>query len=696
MSNRCSQGHQNPPDSRFCRLCGEKLTVAGVGIYPGMLLGDRYRLVRELGHGGFGRTYLAEDINRFNEPCVLKEFAPQVRGTYALQKSEELFEREAGVLYKLQHPQIPRFREMFRANYEEQGHLFLVQDFVEGSNYNQLLMARKQQGQVFSEAEVAQLLRQLLPVLQYIHSIGVIHRDISPDNLILRSADQLPVLIDFGGVKQVAAAIASQFVEANQVPHATRLGKIGYAPPEQMQTGQVYPQSDLYALAVTALVLLTGREPQEFISDAATPARWQAFVTLSPMLSAVLSRMLAPQPSDRFQSAAQVLQMLGAPPAFNPDLVNRAFTSHAPLPPATPPSPPLSYTPHSAPQPPTSSATVAYRPASPPAPRRSSGINAGIVVFLAILGAVIGVGWWARDEWLPLITEAPATGEATNPDTQSSDFSPEERARKAALRDRREALGIDAGFLVRLTDATFRDRHPELQGRTLTTDPSDAQWRAQWDAIASEWLDQLEQSTSAEARRQLGSYDKTDRDAWKQTVNQLYVSSRALYDLADAQFFHLYPEQREENFLEQPIGQVWHAIAFDAVQALQSNNALERIQFAPGTFSQDVSGTLNPGEGRVFIANLRAEQILRLSLQVPPRSTQLSVYVPRPTVETPFYLEDSADVVWSGTLTQSGYYEIVVVSIADQPINYNLTVAVDNVTSAPVEPTEPEAPDAKN
>ena len=97
ISVLCSQGHTNLPGSRFCHLCGERLseavpalqvnqslTLAG-GVYAGLTLGDRYRIVHELGHGGFGRTYLAEDINRFDEACVLKEFAPQVQGTYALQ-----------------------------------------------------------------------------------------------------------------------------------------------------------------------------------------------------------------------------------------------------------------------------------------------------------------------------------------------------------------------------------------------------------------------------------------------------------------------------------------------------------------------------------------------------------------------------------------------------------------------------------
>lgn len=168
-------------------------------IYPGITLSNHYRIVRELGQGGFGRTYLAEDAHRFNEPCVLKEFAPQVQGSYALQKSEDLFEREAGVLYKLKHNQIPNFRELFRVNINDRGYLFLVQDYIPGQTYRFLLDARKRQGLHFIEAEINQLLIQLLPVLEYTHSLGVIHRDISPDNLILRSSDGMPVLIDFGG-----------------------------------------------------------------------------------------------------------------------------------------------------------------------------------------------------------------------------------------------------------------------------------------------------------------------------------------------------------------------------------------------------------------------------------------------------------------------------------------------------------------
>ena len=174
------------------------MSAHGNELSEGIILGDRYRLVRKLGQGGFGITYLAQDINRFDELCVVKEFAPKVRGTQALTKAEELFEREAGILYKLQHSQIPKFRELCRWKVGLGTRLFLVQSYVEGQTYSSLLANRISQGQGFAEDEVKELLLQLLPVLDYIHDRGVIHRDISPDNLILRSADQLPVLMALG------------------------------------------------------------------------------------------------------------------------------------------------------------------------------------------------------------------------------------------------------------------------------------------------------------------------------------------------------------------------------------------------------------------------------------------------------------------------------------------------------------------
>lgn len=271
----------------------------------GTILQHHYRLLKLLGQGGFGRTYLAEDQARFNELCVLKEYTPRGNQGYVLKKSQELFQREAEVLYKIKHPQIPQFRGTF-----EQGkRLFLVQDYAEGKNYSILLQERQQEGRTFSESEIVEFLQQILPVLVHIHEKGIIHRDISPDNIIFRQSDRLPVLIDFGAVKEKAVQLDS----IADSPAATTVGKIGYAPPEQLQTGEVYPNSDIYALGVTAVVLMTGRKPQELLDRTTMTWRWELLPpTLSLGVSNLLKKMTAPRPNNRYQSAIEVSQALRA------------------------------------------------------------------------------------------------------------------------------------------------------------------------------------------------------------------------------------------------------------------------------------------------------------------------------------------------------------------------------------------------
>lgn len=659
------------------------------GVYSGLVLGDRYRVMQELGHGGFGRTYLANDQNRFNEPCVLKEFAPQVSGTYALQKAEELFEREAGILYKLQHPQIPRFRELFRAKIADQTRLFLVQDYVAGPTYRALLETRRQQGQTFHEAEAIQLLQQLLPVLEYIHSLGVVHRDISPDNLILRTVDNLPVLIDFGGVKQVAATVASQVMAQplNVVSSPTRLGKIGYAPDEQLQVGAAYPHSDLYALGMTVLVLLTGREPAEFIDSYTLTRNWRQYVNLSPRLAAILDRMVAQRPGDRYPSAREVLQALNSQeaPPLTAQTVAPAET-HMPTVAIAPPTPP-SYVP---PKPPN------YTPPAPPQslpmnhvpePREAKAGGFGqVLLVLVVIFAAAGLGWWGSQRWLSSLGDRnvpsqPTSSPTTTVDTEPSpdpQFSQEEQNRKQALGDRRRALGIDYQFFVRLIDQAFYAENSDLQGRQLSDGPEDANWRAQWDEVANQVLSQLE-SLSPEARGRLGAYSKADRDRWSGIVNKLNLSSRALYTLADAKFFRLFPQQQGQEFTNQPIGQVWYAIADDEVKAIQAGTALEKIKFDKGAFSQQVSGSLAAGEGKAYIASLSEGQFVRVDLQAGAK-TLLSIYPP--TSSRPALLDSSEQTSWSGRLEQTGYYEFVVVAPSES-VSYQFDIAADNVTSTP-------------
>ncbi|MCU0550705.1 MAG: serine/threonine protein kinase [Leptolyngbya sp. Prado105] len=279
-------------------------------ITSGTLLRQRYLIKQILGQGGFGRTYLAVDQERFDERCVIKEFTVPYQDDGLVEKAKALFQREASTLYQIQHPQIPRFWAAF----ESEQRLFLVQDFVQGQTYRNLLQARRHRGEAFSEVEILHLLNHLLPVLAYLHDRDIVHRDISPENIILRASEAreriipaevtsttdlgLPVLIDFGAVKEAASHWPI-------ISTITRVGKVGYAPPEQLQTGSVSPHSDLYALGATCLVLLTGREPQSLLDSQTLAWQWQPYVQLSDGLALMFQKMLALHPNDRYQSARE-------------------------------------------------------------------------------------------------------------------------------------------------------------------------------------------------------------------------------------------------------------------------------------------------------------------------------------------------------------------------------------------------------
>lgn len=676
----CSQGHQNPSGSRFCLQCGEKIgsvpTSGNQGIHAGQTLGDRYVIIRQIGQGGFGKTYLAEDLNRFREACVLKEFSPQVQTPYIVQKAEELFQREASVLYKLQHPQIPRFRELLRINFQGKESLFLVQDHVDGETYNSLLNSRQKQGLKFTETEIRQLLQQILPVLEYIHSLGVIHRDISPDNLMLRSSDQLPVLIDFGGVKQVAATVASQYYQTGGITppsNGTLLGKIGFSPPEQMQTGMVSTHSDLYALAVTMLVLLTGKQPHELIDTYNFSWQWRREISLSSGLGQIIDKMLSPIASDRYQTARQVLQLL------NPQPLTQTIN-------------------HPQTQPPTS-ATVAISPPKIPVPEPAiiptpsqpgiwTGKNVLILVFVLTIGSYL---YWQKIK--PPInnlqTNNPTIVPSSNPTETAKpqvNFSAEERQRKQKLSDRREELDINYKFYVTLVNQLFREKYPNLKGRILSDNPEDENLRTEWDQTAAEVLEKLSAITS-ESRRQLGNYSFAQRATWKTQVNQINVGSRSLYDLGDAAFHSEFPEQAGKDLSNQPIEQVWYAFVKDQLNAILDKSIFERIVFPEGATGQTVSGTLQPGKGKVFIAGLAKDQNMEVQLEANSK-VLLSIYSPSGKIA---FLEDSQTRTVSETLPEKGFYEFVVVSTASEPVDYQLTITAEN----PPEPEPSETPTAE-
>ncbi|MEH2045821.1 serine/threonine-protein kinase [Nostoc sp.] len=563
MQLYCSKQHTNNGSNRFCTHCGEPLPLA-----VGQVVDNRYQIIRHLGQGGFGRTYLAEDINKSHQICVLKEFAPQVQENQDLQKAKELFEREANVLKKLQHPQIPRFHASLQVKIGTKDFFFLVQDYVDGDNYYQLLEQRQSQGKTFSEEEVITLLQQILPVLSYIHSQDVIHRDISADNLIWRRSDNLPVLIDFGGVKQLPAS--QGFWRTKLAENNTLLGKKGYAPEEQLRQGKAFFNSDLYSLAVTSLVLLTGEEPQKLYDSYQGIWGWGKQIQVSPQLEAVLKKMLAYRPSDRYQRAEQILRDLPSPTAIK-SLGNSITSKIKTM--VVAPGRQRANTVVSRFQ---RQTQAIAKPASFPVWIRPFMMSLGGTALIVLTGA----GAWAvvnaviksvTSITIPSIS-LPQIPQFPNPNGKPGSDKGNSNLQK--IISRRQELEITEGFFIRTVDDLFYTRKPELKGRSLTSKSEDAGLRDEWSGFADDLLDKLEQANlSTAARQKLGNYSQKDYDTWRRQARSGQFGNYTIDQLTkdtNEKFDQLFPTQQRKKLNQQTFGQIWYAIAADQVSKVQS------------------------------------------------------------------------------------------------------------------------------
>lgn len=334
---------------KFCMTCGMPL-----------MLQERYVPLKLLGRGGFGAAFLARDrYTPAMRQCVVKQFQPAGHLTPdQLKIAQNLFEREGEVLENLgTHVQIPDLMAFFeldvpsRTAGQADRFFYLVQEFIDGQNLEEMLAQRS-----FSETEVMQLLLEILPVLQFVHDRGSIHRDIKPSN-IMRRRDGLYYLLDFGAVKQVTSVAAV----GGQGHASTGIYSMGFAPPEQIRGDRVYPATDLYALAVTCIMLLTGKAPADLYDNYSDQWNWRGYAQVSDRLEAVLNRMLRATPSQRFPSAEEVIAALrtSPPPAAS------ASTALQP-----PPAPPLAPVQSVQPGPPAAPARPPV-PASAPPPVRA-------------------------------------------------------------------------------------------------------------------------------------------------------------------------------------------------------------------------------------------------------------------------------------------------------------------------------------
>ncbi|MBD2353468.1 serine/threonine protein kinase [Tolypothrix sp. FACHB-123] len=280
---------------KYCTTCGMPLMLDG-----------RYVPIRLLGRGGFGAAFLARDrrIPGMRQ-CVVKQFQPTGNlGSHQLQVAQQLFEREAEVLAEIgnEHEQIPDLFAFFPIAVpslqpgQQDQFFYLVQEYINGQNLEEELITKSR----FSEAEILEVLQEILKVLKFVHNRGIIHRDIKPSN-IMRRRDGKIFLLDFGAVKQVTNSPAIS---------STGIYSIGYAPPEQVAGNQVFPSTDLYALAVTAIALLTGQEATKLFDGYSNQWKWRTQVNINPHLADILDKMLLPAANQRFASSQEVLDAL--------------------------------------------------------------------------------------------------------------------------------------------------------------------------------------------------------------------------------------------------------------------------------------------------------------------------------------------------------------------------------------------------
>lgn len=260
------------------------------------IIGSRYEIVRVLGQGGFGETYIACDIQRPGKPkCVVKQLKPVFKDVKHLKLARRLFATEAEVLEKVgQHPQIPQLLAYF----EENEQFYLVQEFIDGHPLDEELLIGRQ----LPESIVIHMLQEILHILEFVHAQAVIHRDIKPSNIIRREKDGKLVLIDFGAVKE----INTQLLETEGKSRFTvGIGTQGYAPNEQC-AGRPQLNSDIYAVGMTGIQALTGLPPHQLIQDPETgELLWTSKAKVSAELAEVISKMVRYDFRQRYKTASE-------------------------------------------------------------------------------------------------------------------------------------------------------------------------------------------------------------------------------------------------------------------------------------------------------------------------------------------------------------------------------------------------------
>ena len=548
------------------------------------MLVERYRLEERLSGPDpvRGSLWRGVDLLAGEIPVAIRQVESQ--------ESKQRLQTRWPVLQAILHPQIPRCGEQF----ELDGALWTVRDWQEGLSYAQLLQQREQRQMLFGPGEMLLLLRQLLPVLAVVHGRGLVHGDVNPRNLLRRSADGLPVLLDFGLV---------QAEGEEPLTGATP----GYAPRAQGRGEACAAWMDLHALGVSSLVLLTGRSPEQLISPSDEGWFWPEQLVLTADFKEVLLRLLSEDPQRRFSDAASALAALKSVPM--PEQSGPIARADRTLPLAP-------------------SASAAAEPALPsltpeatPSRRLSrveerelgaEGRLWPVVVALA-LSALVGsaIGWFLLSRNASL-GQAPATAVDVLGQPQTASLPPVDVDERQQLLSRLRALQMDRAWFLKLVNTAVLDRFPERGGRLPSDASEDAPLRRVWNELAEDWLARIEQLPPA-LRSRLGSLKQADWSEQRAALVKQGVTPRAVEQLVSAGARDLLPGDARGLQPEEPYRQLWYAAAIESLRDVQ----IEQVKAKP-RIATNLSLRIPAGGARLISVGVPAGTGLVLGINGTP------------------------------------------------------------------------------
>jgi len=523
----------------------------------------------------------------------------QLRDSLACERIRGLWPAMQSVL----HPQIPRFGGLL----EEQGCLWLVREWQEGSSLLQIQAQRLERQLVFGPGEVLLLLRQLLPPLAVLHGQQLVHGDLNPRNLLRRDQDGLPVLIDFGLLQRSGE---------QPIPGASA----AYAPRAQGRQEPAAPWMDLHALGVTALTLLSGRPPEQLLASEADDWMLPADLDLESPYRTVLERLLSEQGDRRFTSASEALKALqqvtmpestGPQPRADRTLVLAPVVDDEPQ--AGPPSPDL---------PPLASASQASERPRPRAEQRQQAAEGRLwpVVGALLVSALVGtaIGWFLLSRGKPP-AGAPSTERDVIGRSPAASLPPAEVDQRQQLLSRLRALQVDRSWFLQLVDASLLARFPERNGRLPSDSLEDAPLRRVWNELAEEWLARVEQLPPM-LRARLGRLKDADWEKQRQALVEQGVNARVVEQLVSASAQTLLPGVATGVKPPEPFRQLWFAAALRSLEDVR----IEKVSSRPGVPTV-LSSRVPTGGARLISITVPAGRRLVLGINGTPLM-QMTVY----------------------------------------------------------------------